>query len=303
MTPSPTVTVVIPTYNHAHFLREALQSLCAQSFSNWEAIVVNNYSEDDTVAVVAAFSDPRIRLENFRNNGVIASSRNRGIALAQGQYIAFLDSDDIWYPDKLSHCMQSFDDNVDLVCHGLHWFGNEERDMFCGPAQRATFDALLDKGNCITPSATVVRKSILDLVGGFSQDPVVVTSEDYHLWLKLAKAGAKMVFIKKILGGYRIHSANQSSAVLKHLHSVLKVTEEFLPSATSSLSSLIRKRRRTGLAYYSAARAMQKNRQMNGAWSLFFQAIKYWPLSLNTYLGIGLNVLYKLSCGYRLFKS
>ncbi|CAL61317.1 putative Glycosyl transferase, family 2 [Herminiimonas arsenicoxydans] len=295
MNDSPVVTVVIPTYNHAHFLREALQSLCAQSFSNWEAIVVNNYSEDDTIAVVASFSDPRIRLENFRNNGVIASSRNRGIALAQGQYIAFLDSDDIWYPEKLTQCMQSFDDNVDLVCHGLYWFGNEERNMFCGPAQRATFDALLDKGNCITPSATVVRKSILDLVDGFSQNPAVVTSEDYHLWLKLAKVGARMKFLEEILGGYRIHSSNQSSAALRHLESVLQVVEEFFPAQSSStISFQIRRRKRLGLAYYSAGRVMQKNGKRSDSRRLFLQSIKYWPFYPKIYLGIVLSVIHHL---------
>lgn len=304
MPDTPLVTVVIPTYNHAHFLREALESLRAQTYLNWEAIVVNNYSEDNTVEVVASFDDSRIRLENFRNRGVIASSRNQGIALARGDYIAFLDSDDIWYPEKLRYCIQRFDVNVDLVCHGLRWFGNEEREMFCGPEERATFDALLDRGNCITPSATLVRKSALDAVGGFSQDPVLVTSEDYHLWLKLAKNGAKMVFIKKILGGYRIHSANQSGAVFKHLHSVLKATEEFFPPAVpSTLSSSIRQRRRLSLAYYSAARAMQKNRQVDGAWPFLFQAIRYWPFFLKAYLGIGLNVAYKLLYVYRLFKS
>src|SRR3989304_1426515 len=80
MTPSPLVSVIIPTYNHAHFLREALESVCAQTHANWEAVVINNYSEDNTVEVVESFKDPRIRLENFRNNGVIAAFRNRGIA-------------------------------------------------------------------------------------------------------------------------------------------------------------------------------------------------------------------------------
>ena len=67
----PVVSVVIPTYNHADFLREALQSVCMQSYTNWEVIVVNNYSDDDTVAVVESFDDSRIRLENFHNNGII----------------------------------------------------------------------------------------------------------------------------------------------------------------------------------------------------------------------------------------
>lgn len=292
MSDSPVVTVVIPTYNHAHFLREALQSVCAQSFQNWEAIVVNNYSEDDTAAVVASFADSRIRLENFRNNGVIASSRNRGIALARGQYIAFLDSDDVWHTEKLSRCIQTFDDDVDLVCHGLHWFGDEERDMFGGPAQRATFDALFDKGNCITPSATVLRKSLLDRVGGFSENPAVVTSEDYHLWLKLAKGGAKMKFLKEILGDYRIHSGNQSGSVLRHLQSVLQVIDEYSTMISSaSFIARLRIRKRVGLAYYSAARAMQKNGCFSEASILFSRAMWHWPFEARVYMGVALNVL------------
>lgn len=292
MNATPLVTVVIPTYNQAHFLREALQSLSAQTFTKWEAVVVNNYSDDDTIAVVESFADPRIRLENFRNRGVIAASRNRAIALARSLYLAFLDSDDIWYPEKLTRCVECLDDDVGLVSHGLRCIGNREKDMFCGPEQLATFDALLNHGNCITPSATVVRKDIFQAVGGFSEDPAIVTSEDYHLWLKLAKAGTRMRFIKEILGEYRIHSSNQSGSVLRHLNSVLCVVEEFLPETSSnSLMTQMRLRRRKGLAYYSAGRAMQKNGQFAEAWPLFFLALAYWPFYSKIYAAIALNVI------------
>lgn len=292
MDEKPLLTIVIPTYNHAHFLREALQSVCAQSFSNWETIVVNNYSDDDTVAVIASFDDARIRLENFRNNGVIASSRNRGINLARGDYIAFLDSDDIWYPEKLAKCLAFFDSDTDLVAHGLRWIGGEQREMQCGPARRATFDALFDKGNCITPSATVVRKALLDQLGGFSENPAVVTSEDYHLWLKLAKGGAKMKFLEDILGDYRIHSGNQSGSVIRHLQSVLHVIDEYSPMvSTGSMGVRMRIRRRVGLAYYSAARAMQKGKCYREAAALFFRALRQWPFEPRVYAAGMLNVL------------
>lgn len=292
MSNAPLITVVIPTYNHAHFLREALQSVRAQSFSEWEVVVVNNYSEDDTVAVVESFTDPRIRLENFRNNGVIAASRNRGIALARGRYVAFLDSDDLWYPDKLLRCVSHLEQGADLVCHGLRCIGMRVGDMYCGPQQRATFDALLDEGNCITPSATVVRKDILESVGAFSEDPAIVTSEDYHLWLKLAKVGTRMWFIKELLGEYRVHSGSQSLSVLRHLKSVLSVVEEFLPESSShGLMVRIRFRRRVALAYYSAGRAMQENRQFAKAWLLLFSSLTYWPFYSKTYAVLFLNVL------------
>src|SRR5262245_23810861 len=92
----PSVTVVIPTYNCADLLRQALASVVTQTRSDWEAIVVNNASTDNTLVAVAACRDPRIRVIEFRNQGVIAASRNRGITEAQGEWVAFLDSDDLW---------------------------------------------------------------------------------------------------------------------------------------------------------------------------------------------------------------
>lgn len=287
----PLISIVIPTYNHANFLRDALRSVCDQSFSDWEAVVVNNYSVDETVAVVESFADSRIVLENFQNNGVIAASRNRGIALARGQYVAFLDSDDVWCPDKLMRCVPYFDQGADVVCHGLRWIGEVQRDVYCGPEWRATFDELLDRGTCITTSATMVRKEILESVGCFSEDPAIVTSEDYHLWLKLAKMGADMRFIREILGEYRVHAGNQSGAVLRHLNSVLCVVNEFLPAATPGDFLVWRRlRRRRGLAYYSAGRGMQKNKQVAAASRLFFRSFLCRPLFIRTHVAFMLIV-------------
>jgi len=103
MNKTPVVSIVIPTYNHEHFLKKCLQSVVDQTFTNWEAIVVNNFSEDNTIAVVNSFHDPRIHLVNFKNNGIIAASRNKGIKLSRADLIAFLDSDDIWQTHYPTH--------------------------------------------------------------------------------------------------------------------------------------------------------------------------------------------------------
>ena len=81
----PTVSVIIPTYNHAKYLSGALQSVINQSFTNWEAVIINNYSDDDTVEIVTKFNEPRFTLFNFRNEGVIAASRNEGLRHASSQ--------------------------------------------------------------------------------------------------------------------------------------------------------------------------------------------------------------------------
>ena len=87
----PTVTVVIPTYNHAEFLKKCLQSVLDQTFGEWEAVVVNNFSEDNTIEIVNSYQDPRIRLVNFRNNGIIAASRNEGVRRSKADLVAFLE--------------------------------------------------------------------------------------------------------------------------------------------------------------------------------------------------------------------
>lgn len=290
---TPIVTVVIPTYNHAHFLGSALRSLRAQTFANWEAVVVNNYSQDDTVSVVESFRDPRIRLENFQNGGIIAASRNRGIKLARGRYVAFLDSDDVWYPEKLAHCIVRLEEGYDLVCHGLRWVReNGARDVFYGPAKRASFDSLLYNGNCIATSATMVLRDALKSVAGFSEDSKIVTAEDYHLWMKLARVGARMGFLHEILGEYRFHADNQSGAVLRHMAAVRCVVTSFFDEVPqSSLWGRMRNRRRLGIVYYSAARGLQDNKQFGAAWPWFLRALKCWPFFARTHGALILNVI------------
>lgn len=228
MKSKPVVSVVIPTYNHAQFLRKAIDSVRRQTFTEWEMIVVNNYSEDDTEAVVASFSDPRIRLENFRNYGIIAASRNHGIALAHGDYIAFLDSDDEWYPEKLERCVAVLAKGNDLVCHGETWLRNGVafRKVSYGPAERAHYHSLLFERNCLSTSAVTVRKSCLDKVGDFSEDSAFAMVEDYELWLKLSSVEFRFAFIDEILGEYNIHQANNSRSVLRQMRAELAVLEK-----------------------------------------------------------------------------
>lgn len=299
----PVVTVVIPTYNQAGYLREALASVLAQSFHDWEVIVINNFSEDDTVAVVESFADFRIKLEHFRNNGVIGASRNRGIALARGRYIAFLDSDDAWLPGKLARCIPYLEQGADLVSHGLRYIGKRSGEFYCGPAHRASVISLLDYGSCITPSATLSSKLALENVGCFSENPAVVTSEDYHLWIKLACSGARMEFINEILGAYRIHEGNHSNSVMRHLNSVLVVLEEFKQQPENKRISRLSLRKRQGLAYYGAARGMQKNGQFSLAAGLYLKALFHRPFLLRIYVLSVLNILEFLASRLQRLKS
>ena len=291
MSANPLVSIIIPTYNQASLLHEALQSVCKQSFSNWEAIVINNFSDDDTIRIVQSFDDPRISLVNFKNNGVIGASRNFGVNLASGKYLAFLDSDDLWHPEKLDKCVSwlNASSNV-LVCHGLTWFGKREGDHFYGPASRANFDTLLYKGNCIATSATVLEKKIFECVGGFTEDPNVATVEDYHLWMKIAKNDMKIGFIKQILGSYRWHSEN-SGTVIRQSKAERYTVELFFPIwKNRSLTDRVRIRFRHGLIDYGVARSYQVNNNYSKSWAYLFKSWVSNPFFMKTYLSFLVNI-------------
>ena len=115
----PLVSVIVPTFNHGHYLGRALQSVINQSYTNWELIVINNHSTDNTDEVIFGLSDKRINHFKIHNNGVIGASRNAGIKLAKGEWIAFLDSDDWWHPDKLKEFHGGTGKNHDVYYHEL----------------------------------------------------------------------------------------------------------------------------------------------------------------------------------------
>jgi glycosyltransferase involved in cell wall biosynthesis len=283
---SPLISIVIPTYNHAHFLSEALGSVTKQTYSNWEVVVVNNYSEDDTINVVAGINDPRIRLVNFKNNGVIGASRNEGIRRAQGEYIAFLDSDDIWYPNKLEFCLEALRMGYDLVCHKLifRYEDGTLRNTNYRRKQTISYERLLYQDNCITPSATIVSKIILDKVEGFSEDPAFTTAEDYELWLRIAKVSSRLYFLDKELGVYRIHGANASLSTVRHMQATLAVLERHQSSELQKIVwSDVKYRKQCSRIIISSAWIMSCNRGADGVYRTIGGAIKKWPFNWKAY--------------------
>jgi glycosyltransferase involved in cell wall biosynthesis len=218
---NPVVSVVIPTYNQADFLTNALISVRDQDFNNWEAIVIDNYSEDHTRSAVEAFGDPRIHYIPFHNHGIIAASRNKGIKEAQGKFIAFLDSDDLWYPTKISSCMACLATGKNAVCHGLQVRKNGilTPEKICPvPTKKDIFSLLLYSGNSfIATSSVMAEKKIIDKYKGFSEDPSLITAEDYDLWLRFSKDHVNWGIIPQMLGEYTIHASNASRNIRKQM--------------------------------------------------------------------------------------
>lgn len=292
MNGSPLVSIVIPTYNHAPMLQRALTTVIQQTYQNWNAIVVNNFSTDNTLEIVDAFNDPRIQCVNFRNNGVIGASRNEGIALATGRYIAFLDSDDTWFPAKLHQCVEALENGSDLVCHAEYWVdeSGKSRLVIYGPSQAATHHNLIFKGNRISTSATVVRASLLKEVHGFDVSPELISTEDYDLWIRLAEKSDKFAFINDPLGEYHRHDNNVSANIEKHLAAELALLAKHF-SANARFEHAIARRRRTALAYYGAGRSLHRTKKHLLALRKFARSWVIWPLSLRLHVAVMLALM------------
>jgi glycosyltransferase involved in cell wall biosynthesis len=257
----PMISVVMPTYNQAHFLRDAVRSVLAQDYPRWELIIINNFSEDDTTKVVESFSDPRIHCEDFQNFGVIAASRNRGIELSRGRFIAFLDSDDLWYPPKLSTCLGAMTDWIDAVCHGMQIRedGILKRPLIPSPIEGDLYGTLLFRGNSsIATSSVMIRKECLARAGGFCEDREIVSCEDYELWLRLARNGTRFLILDTILGEYTVHRKGLSRNIRRQSDAEAEiVAREFRQISDNSPTKLFRKKLRTALIHLRAARRFQ----------------------------------------------
>ena len=206
----PLVSIVIPTFNHARFLGRALQSVLDQTYINWEVIIVDNYSQDNTDDVVRCFTDPRITLLKIHNNGIIAASRNMGIRAAKGEWIAFLDSDDWWTANKLEMCIGGINNQVDLVYHALNIVREnaslfKRKRMKSKPLKKPVFVDLLINGNVIANSSVVVRKKLLDQIGCIDENPKMIGSEDYNTWLRISQKTDAIFYLPKYLGFYMVH--------------------------------------------------------------------------------------------------
>ena len=240
----------------------ALQSVINQTFQDWEAIVIDNHSQDNTKEIVESMNDSRIRYLLFSNQGIIASSRNLGINIAYGDYIAFLDSDDLWYPLKLSTCLDYLKQGADAACHGT-WIRKDgvlDKKFIPANPYHNLYETLLFKGNSTIATSTVVlKKQCLKQFGVFSENPAMVMAEDYDLWLRLAKNNVRWIIIPKILGEYTVHGKNASNNIKRHMMAEdVVVMNQFRQRNSRSLyDRLIIRKSRMMIAFRAGRRVQQ----------------------------------------------
>ncbi len=217
----PHVSIIIPTYNRARLLRQALSSVTSQTFRDFQIIVVDDGSTDDTAAVCESMPD--VRLVHLKHSGLPAVARNAGIAASDSELVAFLDSDDQWLPHKLVSQIAVFRENpcVGLACSDAVIEGPSapsDRKTYHSASARyrrdSSFEVLLDD-NFVIASTAIVRRSVLEHVGYFCEDAPLRGLEDYDLWLRVA-ATSPVIYMPEPLACYSYShdglSRQQSSA-------------------------------------------------------------------------------------------
>lgn len=214
----PTVTIIIPAYNRADLIGEALNSVFAQTYRDFEIIVVDDGSTDDTVRVLKPLMEQGGIQYIYQDNQGESSARNRGIAEAKGQYIAFLDSDDLFEPTRLEIQIQYFRDHphVGLVHSGFTKFDNNSDDL--GYRDTSWFTGmiypqiLLHWTTLIPPSTVLIPKKVFEVIGPF--DKSLRIGPDLDMWRRIAR---KYSFgsINKSLTRVRVHSGNMSGDKMK----------------------------------------------------------------------------------------
>ena len=192
MSATPEVSVILPTLDRAHLLRRAIASVLAQTFTDFELIVVDDGSSDDTPQVVAALDHPRVRyLRNEQRRGA-AGAENRGIAAARARFIAFIDDDDEWLPEKLALQMRRFHDEPPStgVVYTGRWLVKDGTRSYGPPASILAREGeihreLLNRRTFVPLVCAVVRRECFDDVGLF--DETLPTSNDYDLWVRISR--------------------------------------------------------------------------------------------------------------------
>ncbi len=207
----PRVSVVIPTYNSAKYLPQAINSVLQQTYSDYELIIINDGSTDNTPEVIQPYLElATVRYFSQENLGVSAA-RNRGLKEAQGELIAFLDADDIYFPDKLQAQVAMFDahPNIGIVNSGFRVIKEDGEPIMDVQRWQDIPDLtpeiwLLHKP--VLPSAMMYRKEWFDLVGGF--DTELFSSEDVEVTLRMIAQGCQGMWLPKITIYYRRHEAS-----------------------------------------------------------------------------------------------
>lgn len=302
------ISVIIPTYNRVHYLQEAIESVLRQTYKDFEIIIVDDASTDNTKEIVLSYGD-RVRYV-CQDNKERAAARNNGIIHAKGGYIAFLDSDDIWLPNHLQVCLHTLNSSQDA---GLAFSGSciiDENGKIISKVKLCSFNGFVlnnivskfSSGGC-NASSCLIKKEIFNRVGYFNEDRALSGSEDWEIWVRIA-ASTKFISTNLYTVKLRFHKEKSSINADKMAKSMTKALDtiynnaDILPKikdlkkqAYSSLYTII------AINYYAsgnmeAARKYLKSAVINYPTSIFTNKYLSYTL-LRSLLGSKLSFYFR----------
>jgi len=237
----PSISVIIPAFNCEAVLPNAIESALTQTFPPAEVAVVDDGSTDKTFEIASGYRAPVRALR--KTNGGPASARNAGVRVTTGEWVAFLDADDIWFPQKLARQTQLIEDDVAVVCSRAHGAPIEMPAVI-------TFEELW-RGNFIVNSSTLVRRQAFTELGGLDEDPKLIGVEDYNLWFRVLAAGWRIVGADEELCSYDRRSTSLSRQTLRFAASALANIEK-LATQLRLDPSLVRRKEATTYEDFAA---------------------------------------------------
>jgi len=273
---NPKVSVIIPAYNNAKFLPETIESVLKQTFADWEIIIVDDGSTDNTQEVVAMYLQNHPgKIKYFRQeNGGTAQARNRAIKESKGEYLGLLDADDLWLPEKLAVQVPIMEANPELALISSETYAIDAQSNRIGHWKVAkmpnTFECLFE-ANHIYNLTALARKSCVEKIGGY--DETLLVSQDYDLWLRLTKRFPfKVLYVP--LAQYRVHPNNISKNTkirLKNHFYILNKKE-----ISGDLGFWV-KRERLAKLYYQFAKLFVEEKKFLEAGICFLKIAYYHP--------------------------
>jgi len=237
------ISIIIPTYNHAQYLERCLNSIETQSFKNYEIIIIDNHSEDNTKSIIDNFKHLPIKYLLIHNKGIYAKSRNLGIKNSSGNIIAFLDSDDWWKETKLHECYKLIQNGYDMIYHNLEVVNSENKKITSLKGRilkEPKFKDLIINGNQICNSSVVIKKTVLEKVNFINENNKMKAAEDYNTWIKVSLNNYKIFYLNQNLGYYQYHDAGGSRKNM--LYCTLQAIKEFRKLLNLSQYNLARSR-------------------------------------------------------------
>lgn len=248
---SPTVSVIMNCYNCSRYLKEAIDSVYNQTYSDWEIIFWDNVSTDNSAEIAKSY-DSKLRYFRGDKNVLLGNARNLAINKAEGKYVAFLDCDDVWLPSKLQKQVSLFERNPDvkLVFSDCNVINSKREFMYRlfslqQPYRGFVFNELLLSNNFIPLVTAIVERSVFDNVGIF--DSTYNIAEEYELFLRIAHKYA-LDYVDEPLAEYRVHDRNWSHRQDIGIKEQLKIIEFWFNKDLAIINKLRIKRTKRQIA-------------------------------------------------------